>query len=419
MLAGRRILLGLSGGIACYRSAELVRLLREAGAEVRCIMTRAAGKFITPLTMEALSGAPVGEALFSCTTDHRMGHIELARWADLLVIAPATADLMAKLAAGVADDLLTTVALVCERPLLLAPAMNRSMWQAAATQRNVARLRADGAHISGPEAGALACGEEGPGRMRTPSALLEEIVTLCTPQRLRGSRWVVTTGPTWERWDDVRILTSRASGRLGAHIAGEAARYGAEVTLIAGPGTPSVEGVDTRAVESAREMLRAALEETAGGCDLFLAAAAVADYRVARPHAGKLKRETAEAPTLQLERNPDIVATVAASGATRPRRVVAFAAEAVGDDPQTALAEGWRKLTAKQADAIVVNDIADMGAAGHDRLWWLTAQDAPRPITGGSKQATARAIVQRILDQWPPCTEQHRDQTDGIDHAAD
>ena len=395
-LRDRHILLGVGGGIACYRSAELVRLLRAEGAVVRCVMTASAEEFITPLTLESLSGEAVYRQLFALTEQHAMGHIALARWADLLLIAPATANLIARLAHGMADDLLTTLALVCEAPKMVAPAMNGSMWQAAATRRNVAQLRADGVTIADPEAGALACGEAGVGRMRTPERLLEEVRRLFTPQLLRGQRWVVTTGPTWEAWDSVRLLTNRASGTVGAEIARVATRFGAEVTLIAGPGTPYIAGVRRVDVEGAEQMLAAALDHAADAA-LFIAAAAVSDYRVAEPSARKLKRGGAERVTLTLVRNRDIVAAVAAM-ARRPRRVVAFAAEEMAHDRASALAEGRRKLAAKGVDGIVVNDVSTMGHEGGCHGCWFTPEQPPVELQGDDKAAYAQAIVRQIIE---------------------
>ncbi|MDX8408645.1 MAG: bifunctional phosphopantothenoylcysteine decarboxylase/phosphopantothenate--cysteine ligase CoaBC [Mariprofundales bacterium] len=399
-LTGRHILLGISGGIACYRSAELVRLLRARGAEVRCVMTRGARQFVTQLTFEALSGHPVDDDQFGSNTD-AMNHIRLARWADLLLIAPATAQLLAKLAHGMADDLLSTLALACEVPLLVAPAMNPSMWQAAATVRNVATLRADGVTIAAPDRGAMACGESGAGRMRQPPQLVEDVCRLLAGAPLAGQRWVVTTGPTWEAWDGVRLLTCRASGRLGAEMARVAALMGAEVTLIAGPGTPVVNGVRRVDVESAMMMQKMALK-AAAGADCFVSAAAVADYRPAEVVAGKLKRASAgertESLTLPLLQNPDIVATVAAMKAGRPKQVVAFAAEDLAGGEEAALVEGWRKLAAKGADGLVLNSISNMQQS-RGSGWWLAQGGEPQWLAECEKQALATAIVGHIMQQ--------------------
>ncbi|MDQ6964412.1 MAG: bifunctional phosphopantothenoylcysteine decarboxylase/phosphopantothenate--cysteine ligase CoaBC [Mariprofundales bacterium] len=396
-LAGRHLLLGLGGGIACYRTAELVRLLRQQGAVVRCVMTASAERFVTPLLLESLSGERVYNQLFALTDSHTMGHISLARWAELLLIAPATANLIAKLTHGIADDLLTTLAQVCEAPLMVAPAMNRSMWHADSCRRNVAQLQAAGAVVVGPEKGMLACGEDGVGRMRTPEQLLDDIVHLFTPSTLRGERWVITTGPTWEAWDSVRILTNRASGRLGAKMAHLAALHDATVTLIAGPGTPEVAGVLTIAVESAEEMLAAALQHAAGA-DLFLSAAAVSDYRVAQPARYKLKRADGVVTHVELVESEDIVASVAAME-QRPARVVAFAAEELSVDRDAALAEGWRKLSAKGVDGVVVNDVATMSGDGSCGGYWLTHSAAPQLLNGDNKDRFAADILQAI-GEW-------------------
>ncbi|MDX8412508.1 MAG: bifunctional phosphopantothenoylcysteine decarboxylase/phosphopantothenate--cysteine ligase CoaBC [Mariprofundales bacterium] len=394
-LKDKRILVGIGGGIACYRSAELVRLLRARGAVVRCVMTASAQQFITPLTLESLSGESVYHQLFALTDQHHMGHIALARWADLLLIAPATANLIARLAHGVADDLLTTLALVCEAPMMVAPAMNCAMWQAAATRRNVMQLQNDGVMLVGPEEGALACGETGAGRMRTPEQLVDDLCHCLTPSVLQGERWVITTGPTWERWDSVRILTNRASGSLGAQIAKLAALQGASVVVIAGPGTPAVAGVTTVKVESAAQMLAAALSH-AVGVDRFVSVAAVSDYRVAMPLQYKLKRADGKLAEVALVENVDIVASVAAM-AQRPTQVVAFAAEEMAENSDAAIGEGWRKLTAKGVDAVVVNDVATMGEGGSFGGYWLVPDHDPLPLHGEDKPQFANAIVQAIV----------------------
>ncbi|MDQ6951595.1 MAG: bifunctional phosphopantothenoylcysteine decarboxylase/phosphopantothenate--cysteine ligase CoaBC [Mariprofundales bacterium] len=397
-LQGRHILLGISGGIACYRSAELVRLLRASGATVRCVMTRSACEFVTPLTFESLSGEEVFTELFSLH-EHTMGHITLARWADLLLIAPATAQLLSKLAHGVADDLLSTLALACSVPMIVAPAMNPTMWQAPpprqnATQRNVTTLRANGVVIAEPDTGDLACGEVGTGRMRQPPQLLDDVRRLLAKAPLAGQRWVITTGPTWESWDDVRLLTSRASGRLGAEIARIVSLLGAETVVIAGPGVPDIAEVQRINVESAKEMERAALAHAAGA-DCFVSAAAVADYRPSAAINGKLKRAEMERCSLPLTQNPDIVAKVAAMAA-RPRQVIAFAAEDLTTGESHAFTEGWRKLQAKGVDGLVLNSIRNMqqSRAGG---WWLQPGAEPQPLMECEKSVLAAVIVERIV----------------------
>ncbi len=391
MLRGRHILLGIGGGIAVYRVAELARMLMRQGAHVRCIMTRAACEFVTPLTFEALTGEAVHTELFDLTDEREMGHIRLARWADVLVIAPATANQLAKYANGIADDLLGTVVQVCESPVLLAPAMNVSMWRSAATRRNVATLKERGFRIIGPEAGDLACGERGEGRLVEPQALLSAIGRELAPQRLQGQRWVINAGPTWEAWDAVRILSNRASGRLGAALAVEAWMQGAEVCLVAGPGTPAVDAAIRRVdVESAADMLKAC-EDAAAGADVFVATAAVSDYRIDRPHAGKLKRGDREELELKLVQNPDIVATIAAMK-HRPATVIAFAAEC-----EDLRGHARKKLERKGVDAIVANPVANMGRAEAGGIWM--DHDGAIEIESADKAEMARKLIDIVLEK--------------------
>ncbi|MDX8401332.1 MAG: bifunctional phosphopantothenoylcysteine decarboxylase/phosphopantothenate--cysteine ligase CoaBC [Mariprofundaceae bacterium] len=394
MLKGRVILLVIGGGIAAFRALELARMLMRHGARVRCVPTRAALEFITPLSIEALTGEPAHHALFDLTSEREMGHIRLAREADAIVVAPATADRLARAALGIADDLAGAILLAAECPILFAPAMNASMWRHAATQRHVDALRAQGAAFVGPDDGLLACGEEGPGRLSDLEVILDALRGLLAGHPLDGRRWIVNAGPTWERWDDVRVLTNRASGALGAALAGEAATLGAEVVLVAGPGTPEARGLARRVdVESAEEMLAACVETVREGpSDCFVATAAVSDYRIHRPIAGKHKRGESERLTLELVRNPDIVATIAAHP-NRPRRVIAFAAEARHHE-----AHARRKLAAKGVDAIIANDIGNMGRGhGGFRARWIDARDAT-PIEAEDKPGLARAIAARIIE---------------------
>lgn len=390
MLAGKRILLGIGGGIAVYRAAELARLLIKAGATVRCVMTRSACEFVTPLTFEALTGQEVHRELFDLTSEREMGHIRLARWADAVIIAPATANTIARAAHGIADDLLSTLLLVNEAPLLLAPAMNSSMWQAAATRRNVETLTRHGVAIVGPESGQLACGETGEGRMAEPGTIVEALLPLLSPQRLAGQRWVINAGPTVESWDAVRVLTNRASGKLGARLAATAAAMGADVTLIAGPGCASTPDTVRRVdVESAAEMLAASLE-AAAGCDIFIATAAVSDFRFAHAHGEKLKRGDIAALNVELTANPDIVASVAAMSA-RPKRVIAFAAET-----SSHIDYARAKLATKGVDAVIANDAANMGGDSASG-WWIDSNETI-DIAGGSKQVFAEQIIQHIME---------------------
>lgn len=386
----KRILIGIGGGIAVYRVAELARLLIKAGYEVRCVMTRSACEFVTPMTFEALTGEQVYTDLFDLTSEREMGHIRLARWADAVIIAPATANLLAHIAYGIADNLLTTIMQVCEAPVLLAPAMNSSMWQSAATQHNVETLKGRGLHFVGPVSGNLACGEEGIGRLSEPIDIFNALQPLISEHSLAGQRWVVNAGPTVEPWDAVRILTNRASGTLGAHIASQAAVMGAAVTLIAGPGTPAAHPLVKRQdVVNADQMLTACRKESEGA-DVFIGTAAVSDFRFAEPHTDKIKRGDSASLTVELVANPDIVATIAGMAA-RPAKVIAFAAES-----QTHLAHAREKLTKKGVDAVVANDIANIGS---DRAggWWLTA-DQENVIGANDKPDFADKIIRLIME---------------------
>jgi len=389
-LQDKHILIGVGGGIAVYRAAELVRLLVRQGAEVRCIMTRSAQEFVTPLTFEALTGEAVHTELFDLTAEREMGHIRLARWADAVVIAPATANLLAKFAHGIADDLLTTLFQVCEAQVLIAPAMNASMWASDATRRNVAALQSERIHWIGPDAGELACGESGPGRLAAPEAILEALLPLLHPKPLSGQRWVINAGPTLEAWDTVRTLSNRATGTLGAHMARHAAMLGAEVILVAGPGTPTTPaGIDRIEAESAAEML-AACREAAAGANTFVATAAVSDYRFAEKVEGKLKRQGKDTLAVELVQNPDIVAEIAAMQA-RPKLVIAFAAE-TSDHIEQARA----KLARKGVDAIVANDAANMGSDTASGCWIDAA--TTRDIPACPKAQFAAIIIDHIME---------------------
>ena len=390
MLNGKKILIGIGGGIAVYRVAELARLLIKAGADVRCVMTKSACEFVTPLTFEALTGNEVHTELFDLTAERNMGHIQLARWADAVLIAPATANTLARLAYGIADDLLTTMMQVNEAPVLLAPAMNTSMWESAATRRNVEMLIDGGYHFIGPESGELACGENGSGRLSEPESICHALLPLITDQSLTGKRWVINAGPTVEAWDPVRLLSNRATGKLGALLASAAAVMGADVTLIAGAGTPAAHPLVRRIdVESADEMLTASIS-AAKSADAFIATAAVSDYRFNETYSEKLKRGDLTSLSVGLAANPDIVASVAAMD-HRPKKVIAFAAES-SDHIEHAKA----KLERKGVDAIIANDISNMGSdSAHG--WWITA-DREVAIDTGSKKAFAEEIIQQIME---------------------
>ena len=353
-MARRRTLLVISGGIAAYKTPELVRALTKAGHSVRCVLSQAATQFVAPLALQAVSGEPVRSALFDMGEEGRIGHIELADWAEIVIVAPATADLLAKMAHGLADDLPSTVLLATRAPVLAAPAMNVNMWSHAATQSNLATLQARGVHFVGPEAGELACGWEGVGRMSEPAAIAAQAELLLAPKSLAGVRVVVTAGGTREPLDPVRALTNRSSGKMGFALAAEAALRGAESVLIAGPSslaTPA--GVTRIDVETALEMREAVLREQASAA-IVVMAAAVGDFRPARASERKIKKEEfAEGAglTLELVANPDILAEI--SRERGARIVVGFAAES-----HDLLAAARRKLARKGCDMLVANDVS-------------------------------------------------------------
>ena len=391
-LFNRNILLGVSGGIAAYKSAELVRQLQERGATVRVIMTRGAQEFITALTLQALSGNQVHTDLLDEEAEQGMGHIELARWADLLLIAPATADLIARLAAGRADDLLTTVALATSAPVLLAPAMNQQMWRDQATVDNADKLCSRGMHMVGPATGEQACGDVGPGRMEQPAAIAGAACALFDTGLLAGRRVVITAGPTREALDPVRYISNHSSGKMGYALAQAAVDAGARTTLVSGPVTiPSPEHVNCIDVTSAREMLDQCLEQLPD-CDVFIACAAVADYRPAEIQQQKIKKG-AEQLTLELVRNPDIVAAVAAS---EPRPfTVGFAAET-----NDVLAYARDKMSRKGLDMIVANDVSDrsIGFNSDHNAATVLWPDGEKLLERDGKDNIARQIVHLIAE---------------------
>ena len=398
-LEGRRILLVVGGGIAAYKALELVRLLKKAGAGVAPILTRAGAQFVTPLSLSSLCGEPVHQELFSLTDEAEMGHIELSRSADLVVVVPATADLMAKAAAGLADDLASTALLATDKPVLMAPAMNVRMWLHPATQANLKTLQGRGVTVVGPDDGEMACGEFGPGRLAEPEAIFAAITAaLAGPaaRPLKGRRVLVTAGPTVEPLDPVRAITNLSSGKQGYAVAAALEALGAEVTLVSGPtalhAPPGVRRID---VLTAREMLdacRAALPAEAVVC-----VAAVADWRPQAQAAGKIKKSGA-APVIQLVENPDILAILAMPGPERPRVVVGFAAET--DSSAEALeALARAKLMAKGCDMILANDVGEGGAIGSadNRIVLVTRQGAeawPR----ASKAEVACRLASRIAE---------------------
>ena len=395
-LAGKNVLLIVSGGIAAYKALELVRLLRKAGSGVTCVLTSGGAQFVTPLSLQALSERRVYTELFSLTDESEMGHIQLSRSADLVVVAPASADILAKMAAGLADDLASTLLLATDKKVLVAPAMNVRMWSHAATQANMALLAARGVGVVGPDEGAMACNEFGPGRLAEPPAILTAITALLAPHRpLAGRHALVTSGPTHEPIDPVRYIANRSSGRQGHAIAAALAALGARVTLVSGPvSVPDPPGAAVHHVESAAEMLAAC--QAALPADIAVFAAAVADWRVAHAADLKLKKTPGGAPpALDLVPNPDILATIAAAGPSRPRLVVGFAAET--HDLRVHAGEKRRR---KNADWIVANDVSPgtgiMGGAENE-VHLVTGQgieDWPRL----AKDAVAARLAERIAE---------------------
>jgi len=393
-----RILLVIGGGIAAYKTLELIRRGRARGLAFRCVLTRAGAEFVTPLALASLSGEKVYSDLFSLTDEVEMGHIRLSREADLILVAPATADLIAKMAGGHADDLASTLLLAADKPVLLAPAMNVRMWSHPATQRNLAQLKADGVRWIGPEAGDLACGEEGFGRMAEPEAILDALSAELGRMRgpLRGRRAVVTSGPTQEPWDPVRFLSNRSSGKQGHAIARALAAAGAQVTLVAGPvALPDPGGMEVVHVRSAREMLAAV--ERSLPADVLVCAAAVADWRPRSPREDKIKKQAERAPpVLALEENPDILKTIAQRREGRPRLVVGFAAET-----ERVVERARAKLAQKGCDWLLANDVGPQSCVlggDRNRVWWLSRDGAEEAWPELGKEEVARRLVARIAD---------------------
>ena len=389
----KRILLGVSGGIAAYKSPQLARRLIERGCEVRVAMTRAACEFITPLTMQAVSGHPVHLHFLEAEAESGMGHIELARWAEQVIVAPASADFLARLAHGRADDLLAAVALVTEAEVAVAPAMNRRMWEHAATRENLKTLAARGVRVIGPGSGDQACGETGPGRMREPEEIAAEIAGDARPLLLDGVDTLITAGPTWEALDPVRGLSNRSSGKMGFAMAQAALDFGARVTLVSGPvNLPAPRGARRVDVVSAHEMSEAVMAR-APKSQLFIAVAAVADYRPVNVAANKIKKDGGRM-RVELEKTPDILAQVAALKS--PPFTVGFAAET-----ENALANARKKCMEKGADVIAVNDVAGGAVFGAEenavtlvyRKNGKTGEDA---LTKADKYLLAVRILERI-----------------------
>jgi phosphopantothenoylcysteine decarboxylase/phosphopantothenate--cysteine ligase len=388
-LEGRTVVVGFTGGIACYKACEVVRLLAQAKARVPVVMSAGAQQFVTPLTLQTLSGHPVATDTFSLTEESQIGHIRLADSADVILIAPATANVLAKLAAGIADDLLTTVVLASRATLIVAPAMNVHMWEHPATQENLRRLVARRVRVVGPAKGSLACGYEGEGRLADPADIVEEVLGALAPQDLGGERVLVSAGPTQESVDPVRYLSNHSSGKMGYALARVARRRGAEVTLVTGPtALPPPHGVRTIATVTAADMARVLAEEFSRATVLVMAAA-VADYRPAKPLARKLKKG-AVSLALRLERTTDIVSTLAARKGRR--LVVGFAAET-----HDVVAEARRKLADKRLDLIVANDVTAPGAGFGTDTNIVRLLDG-RGLDASLERMAKDEVADRILD---------------------
>jgi len=392
-LANRRIVLGVTGGIAAYKSAELIRRLKELGADVRAVMTAAAQEFITPLTLQALSGNPVHTTLLDTEAEAAMGHIELARWGDLILVAPASADFLARMAHGHGNDLLTTLCLAARCPLAVAPAMNQAMWAARSNQDNVALLQQRGVHLFGPAEGEQACGDVGPGRMLEPTQLAQLTADLFPRQILTGTRVTITAGPTREAIDPVRYISNHSSGKMGYAIAEAARDAGAEVTLISGPvNLPTPERVKRIDVVSAQDMYAASMNALIQ-TDIFIATAAVADFRVENSHNQKIKKQhnSSGAMTLTLVENPDIVAAVA-KHSPKPF-TVGFAAET-----QDVENYARQKIQRKGLDMIVANDVSrtDIGFNSDQNAVTVIWSEGQQPLELASKAQIARDLVTLI-----------------------
>ena len=383
MLVGKRILLIISGGIAAYKSLDLIRRLRESGATVRCILTPAGARFVTPLSVAALSEEKVYTDLFSLTDESEMGHIRLSREADLVVVAPASADIIAKMATGLADDLATTALLATDKPVMIAPAMNHLMWQHPATRQNLATLEGRGILRVGPGEGDLACGETGPGRMAESLEILAAIKKFFRDNSpLKGKRALVTSGPTHEAIDPVRYITNRSSGKQGHAVAAALARLGAETILVTGPThEPDPPGVKVMRIVSAEDMLAAC--RTVLPVDVAVCAAAVNDWRVAEPAEQKLKKAGAKPPALEFAENPDILQSLSNAGDMRSRLVIGFAAET-----EDIIENAAAKRLKKGCDWIVANDVS------------------PETGTFGGEKNTVHLVVDGKVESWPTMTKE-------------
>lgn len=387
-LSGKRIVLGVTGGIAAYKAAELVRLLGKQGAEVQVAMTEGATHFVTATTFQALSGRPVYLDQWDARMPNAMAHIDLSRQADLILVAPASADFLARIAHGMADDLLSTMVLARDCPLLVAPAMNRQMWENPATQRNVALLQGDGVAILGPASGEQACGEVGAGRMLEPEELLEEVIAFFTPKVLAGKQVLITAGPTFEAIDPVRGITNLSSGRMGYAIARAARQAGAQVSLVSGPvGFSAPIGVDRVNVSSALEM-HAAVMARAAEADIFIGVAAVADYRVAKAAEHKLKKDGGGIPPIELVENPDILAEVAAL--KDGPFCVGFAAESRN------LEEYAQAKRRKKKIPLIAGNLIQDGFGGDDNRLVLFDDAGAHPLPPAPKSELARQLIEHI-----------------------
>jgi phosphopantothenoylcysteine decarboxylase/phosphopantothenate--cysteine ligase len=393
----KRILLIVAGGIAAYKSLELIRLLTKSDYGVTCVLTKSGEQFVTPLSLQALSGSKVYSELFSLTDESEMGHIELSRAADLVVVCPATANILAKMAAGICDDLATTLLLATDKRVLVAPAMNVRMWQHAATTANMALLKTRGVLVVEPEEGPMACGEYGPGRLAEPPAILAAIENVLRAGPLSGKRAIVTSGPTHEPIDPVRFIANRSSGKQGHAIATKLAAAGASVTLVTGPVTlPDPAGITTIHVETAAEMFAAVT--AALPADVAVFAAAVGDWRVSETAGQKLKKTGSTAPVLTLTENPDILAAISTAGPARPRLVIGFAAETENLADYAAA-----KLARKNCDWIVANNVAGTGIFGGDaNEVMLVTADSTETWPRLSKTLVAGKLVEKIVKVLNP-----------------
>ncbi len=387
-LNGKRIVLGVTGGIAAYKAAELVRLLGKQGAEVQAAMTEGATHFVTATTFQALSGKPVYLDQWDARMPNAMAHIDLSRAADLIVVAPASADFLARVANGMANDLLATMVLARDCPLLVAPAMNRQMWENPATQRNIAQLQSDGVEILGPASGEQACGEVGAGRMLEPEEIVEAVIAFFAPKVLAGRKVLMTAGPTFEAIDPVRGITNLSSGRMGYAVARAARQAGAEVTLVSGPvGLAAPQGVERIAIRSALDM-HAAVMARADEADIFIGVAAVADYRVANAAEHKLKKDTGGIPPIELVENPDILAEVAAM--KDGPFCVGFAAESRN------LEEYAQTKRRKKNIPLIAGNLIQDGFGGDDNRLVLFDDQGTHPLTPAPKSVLARQLVEHI-----------------------